>query len=385
MLDQVFRPQATPYRDDQFQVTGSADTSKLFKVEADTQGAGFTLTLDVGAQTASRTLSAPVLTANDTIAALGVSNAFSAAQIIDTGTGALPASLSTPTTLRLGASDSVANRLEGIGWSAQGLALTGRHIGGTRASPAASIASNGFLTFSANGHDGTSYNTTRSAIWGIFADGTHSGTNYGAFYRFSGIPTASTTEAVWLTLKGGASDGGLACLNIGSAVPTTGNGLLQLDSGTTKANGIAFGTDTFLFRSAAAALSLTGSVTASGGVYSTSPALGIGYATGAGSAQTQSTNKATTVTLNAMCGTITMNNAALNATTSVAFTLSNTSIAATDTVIVNIKSGATALSYFVQVEAVAANSCSICLRNYTAGNLSEAVVLSFAVIKAVAA
>lgn len=112
---------------------------------------------------------------------------------------------------------------------------------------------------------------------------------------------------------------------------------------------------------------------------------GIGYATGAGGTVTQGTSKSTGVTLNKNTGTITMHNAALNATTSVAFTLTNSTIAATDVVHVVIKSGATSSSYFVQVEAVAAGSCVICVRNYTGGNLSEALVLSFVVIKGVAA
>lgn len=52
-------------------------------------------------------------------------------------------------------------------------------------------------------------------------------------------------------------------VGIGSVVPTVGNGRLQLASGTTQSNGIAFGTDTFLYRSAANTLT-TGSVTAYG-------------------------------------------------------------------------------------------------------------------------
>lgn len=111
---------------------------------------------------------------------------------------------------------------------------------------------------------------------------------------------------------------------------------------------------------------------------------GIGYATGAGGAVTQATSKSTGVTLNAYSGTITMNGAALNATTSVAFLLTNSCIAATDVLIVNLKSGNTANSYFVSVDAVSAGSASISVRNYTAGNLSEAIVLQFAVIKGVA-
>ena len=126
-------------------------------------------------------------------------------------------------------------------------------------------------------------------------------------------------------------------------------------------------------------------VSSTAGLTSSSATAGMGYATGAGGTVTQITNKATAVSLNKTCGQITMNNAALGATTTVAFTLNNTSIAATDGVLVWIVSGATALSYSVQVEAVAANSCSIAVRNYTAGPLSEAIVLGFAVVKAVAA
>jgi len=107
----------------------------------------------------------------------------------------------------------------------------------------------------------------------------------------------------------------------------------------------------------------------------------LGYQTGSGGAVTQATNKSTGVTLNTPTGAITMNAANLAATTSVAFTLTNSCIQAGDLVIVNFKSGNTANSYQVAVDAVAAGSCSISLRNYTAGGLAEAVVLSYAVIK----
>lgn len=125
------------------------------------------------------------------------------------------------------------------------------------------------------------------------------------------------------------------------------------------------------------------SVVATAAITSTGTA-GVGYATGAGGTVTQATDKATGVTLNKTTGTVTLNSAALAATTSVAFTLTSSAISATDTVIVNIKSGATANSYFVSVDSVSAGSCSISLRNYTAGSLSEAVVISFVVIKGVA-
>ena len=129
-----------------------------------------------------------------------------------------------------------------------------------------------------------------------------------------------------------------------------------------------------------------GAVTAAGSVKSTSASGGIGYATGAGGVVTQATSKSTGVTLDKVCGTITMHNATLAHQTPVAFTLTNSAIEATDVVAVCVKSGGTAGAYLVSAGAVAAGSCSITLFNcQTSGNLSEAVVLSFAVIKAVAA
>ncbi len=100
-----------------------------------------------------------------------------------------------------------------------------------------------------------------------------------------------------------------------------------------------------------------------------------------GGAVTQATSKATAVQLDRMCGQITMNAAALAATTSVSFTLTNAEIDADDLVVVNIGSGATAGSYTLNADAVAAGSCRLHLRNVTAGILSEALVLNFGVIK----
>lgn len=117
----------------------------------------------------------------------------------------------------------------------------------------------------------------------------------------------------------------------------------------------------------------------------TSPTLGSGYTTGAGGTVTQATSKATGVTLNKVCGQITMNNATLNAATSVSFTLTNSAIAAADSVVVNIQSAATADSYIVMVTAVAAGSCRIQVYNFSGSNLGEALVLNFSVRKGVTA
>jgi hypothetical protein len=109
-----------------------------------------------------------------------------------------------------------------------------------------------------------------------------------------------------------------------------------------------------------------------------------GYITGEGGTVTQATSKATAVTLSKKCGQITMHDASLAADTTVSFTLTNTTIVATDLLVLNHVSGGTAGSYLLNAQA-AAGSASINVRNVTAGALGEAIVIGFAVIKAVTA
>ena len=110
----------------------------------------------------------------------------------------------------------------------------------------------------------------------------------------------------------------------------------------------------------------------------------LGYATGSGGTVTQATSKSTGVTLNKSNGQITLNGAALGADTTVSFTLTNTVIAAGDVLVLNHISGGTAGSYLLNAQS-AAGSASINVRNITAGSLSEAIVIAYAVIKAVTA
>ena len=107
-----------------------------------------------------------------------------------------------------------------------------------------------------------------------------------------------------------------------------------------------------------------------------------GYATGSGGTVTQATSKATGVTLSKSTGQITLDAAALAADTTVSFTLTNTVIEANDILILNHISAGTAGSYLLNAQS-AAGSASINVRNITTGSLSEAIVISFAVIKAV--
>jgi hypothetical protein len=107
----------------------------------------------------------------------------------------------------------------------------------------------------------------------------------------------------------------------------------------------------------------------------------MGYGAGAGGVIAQSGNKTQTVILNKPSGEITMQNTNLAADTTVSFTLTNSTIANHDVLIMNIVGGvATAAAY--NLDAVCnTGSAVISVRNITAGTLGESIVLRFAVIK----
>ena len=110
----------------------------------------------------------------------------------------------------------------------------------------------------------------------------------------------------------------------------------------------------------------------------------LGYTANAQGSVTQLTDKTTAVTLNKSAGRITLNAAALGATTNVSFTLNNSLISTNDVLIVTLSGGiATAATYNCWVNSLSAGSASITLRNISAGSLSEAVVINFALIHCV--
>jgi hypothetical protein len=127
-------------------------------------------------------------------------------------------------------------------------------------------------------------------------------------------------------------------------------------------------------------------VIAGGAILSTSGTGGIGYFTGAGGTVTQVTSKSTGVTLNKACGAITMINESLAAGAGVTFTVTNSAMAANDVVVLNLKSGYTNLhDYILMAGAPAAGSFQIAVVNRSAAALSQAIVIGFAIIKAVVA
>jgi hypothetical protein len=128
---------------------------------------------------------------------------------------------------------------------------------------------------------------------------------------------------------------------------------------------------------------MTGSLNVNGNILSNSPTSLVGYNTGAGNSVVQLTSRTTPVTINAPCGQITLFSTTTTAGTFASFTVNNSLINATDVVILNIASNATADRYGVSVTAVAAGSFRVQIHNIAAVGVAEAPTINFAVIKAV--
>ena len=199
-----------------------------------------------------------------------------------------------------------------------------------------------------------------------------------------GTPTAGVlTSCTGLPISTGVSGLGTGVATF-LATPSSANLKAAVTDETGSGGALVFATSPTLVTpnigaATATSLAATGAITSSG-------TAGIGYVTGAGGAISQLTNKTTTVILNKTCGQITMNAASLAHDTVVSFTLTNSTIAAGDVLILNHVSGGSVGRYMLNAQC-AAGSATINVKNAnpSSGSLSEEIVIAFVVIKAVTA
>jgi hypothetical protein len=190
-----------------------------------------------------------------------------------------------------------------------------------------------------------------------------------------------TTSAGSLTTAIGANKVTLGMLAQLATVSLIGNatGGSATPTAITLAGGLSFSGTTISPTGGALA---PASVAATAAITSSSATAGIGYATGAGGTVTQITSRTTAPpAINKVCGSITLVSAA-GSTAWQTFTVSNSTVAATDSIRVVQKSGTD--KYMIHVTAVGAGTFDISFAT-TGGTTTEQPVFNFAVLKAVAA
>lgn len=109
----------------------------------------------------------------------------------------------------------------------------------------------------------------------------------------------------------------------------------------------------------------------------------LGYTADAQGSVTQLTSKSTAVTINKSAGRITMFATAMTTGTLATFTVNNSYVSVNDVVLLSISGGATSQGYNVWVDVMAGGSFNVTLLNRSAGTLTEAVIINFALIHCV--
>lgn len=222
-------------------------------------------------------------------------------------------------------------------------------------------------------------------------DFTTASNDTGLYLRTTGTGWLSSAGSLAFSLDGGGSStltmtsGGFSIKSTSSFYVNSSSGYLGYSGGSSAALGAAF----FFYGESHAAnanewhlrndSNTTRMKLLTGGDFVQVSSGKIGYGTGSGGSVTQGTSRTTGVPLNKTNGSITLVSAA-GSTTWQSFTLTNSTIAATDVVIVNQKSGTD--KYIIHVTAVAAGSCQITFAT-TGGTTTEQPVFNFAVIKGV--
>jgi hypothetical protein len=230
---------------------------------------------------------------------------------------------------------------------------------GTNGTERLLIGANGLHTINASAQSGAALTTTAPA----------------KLYTSTGTYTDTATAA-----SGTVAHGTVAAFD-NPAIAATNTGVVYTNASTVYIDGAPTNGTNVTITNPFALFVAAGNSRFGGNVLSSSATGGVGYATGAGGAVTQATSRTTGVTLNTICGAITLVSAAGTATWQ-SFTVTNSAVAISDTVIVKQRSGTDL--YMIHVTNIAAGSFRISFAT-TGGTTTEQPVFNFSVIKAVAA
>jgi hypothetical protein len=110
---------------------------------------------------------------------------------------------------------------------------------------------------------------------------------------------------------------------------------------------------------------------------------GIGYTPGVGGTVTQDTSKSTPVTLNKLCGRITLHNESLAAGAAATFTFNNSLAGDHDVLVLSVKEygGSNENHTFTAMTKNLGGGFYITVRNVSGAPVAEAVPLNFVVLK----
>lgn len=208
----------------------------------------------------------------------------------------------------------------------------------------------------------------------VFDHNTTSGNQFKVRNLNSG---SSSDTTVFIHSTAGASSG----VQSGTVLKVTGHpGAVAAATGKVFAVGLSGGGEESY--SPLLEVAYSGAVTIPGSLAVTGSTLG--YGTGAGGTVTQgsTSGKATDVTLNKACGTITTNNAALAAGASVIFLVSNNQVGFSDLVVVSITSVSPNWGdYEVSHQGTGAGAFFIKIKNTSGTSHSDAIEIVFSIIK----
>ena len=202
--------------------------------------------------------------------------------------------------------------------------------------------------------DSTYVNASGDTMSGSLNMGANAITNASALVI--GGTSALSTERLSVQYSNASSNASVRILNTGTTASTYSELLLTTNTNVgvgantsirSTAEDTSGNTKLSLYTSLAGTQTERIQITSDGNLYVLTKAT-FGYASSnTGGTVTQSTSKATGVTLNAPTGQITLNASSLGATTTTSFTLTNSYITSTSNVIVNRVSGGTNATYII--------------------------------------
>jgi len=195
-----------------------------------------------------------------------------------------------------------------------------------------------------------------------------------------GVGSGSSGDITLTTGSAGTSAGNSGKITLDVGTITTGTKGIIVVGGTTASAGNTVTVNvgnTSTTTSVALNTTTAGSVTTSS-TFTTGGKFG--YTTDGGNV-TQLTSKVTGVTLNQLCGTITLFSDALASQTTTSFTFTNSTIASNDIIVFSHVSGGTIGAY--NINAISGTgTATVYVRNVNSASLTEAPVFRFIVIKA---